>query len=128
MQAGYNNQSLCLYTKLGFRTREPLSLVTGSPPRVRLSGYNVRSASKEDIDASAEATAALINSLSSLTERNRVLAVDALLRDADRATALLDAIKAGKVSATVVNGEQRKRLLAYPDDAVRSRAAHAFPS
>ena len=51
VQAGYNNQSLCLYTKLGFRTREPLSLVTGSPPRVRLSGYNVRSASKEDIDA-----------------------------------------------------------------------------
>lgn len=51
VQAGYNNQSLCLYTKLGFRTREPLSLVAGSPPRVRLSGYNVRSASKEDIDA-----------------------------------------------------------------------------
>jgi hypothetical protein len=51
VQAGYNNQSLCLYTKLGFCTREPLSLVTGSPPRVRLSGYNVRSASKEDIDA-----------------------------------------------------------------------------
>jgi predicted N-acetyltransferase YhbS len=51
VQAGYNNQSLCLYTKLGFRTREPLSLVTGSPPRVRLSGYKVRSASKEDIDA-----------------------------------------------------------------------------
>ena len=49
VQAGYNNQSLCLYTKLGFRTREPLSLVTGSPPRVRLSGYKVRSASKEDI-------------------------------------------------------------------------------
>ena len=51
VQAGYNNQSLCLYTKLGFHTREPLSLVTGSPPRVRLSGYNLRSASKEDIDA-----------------------------------------------------------------------------
>jgi predicted N-acetyltransferase YhbS len=51
VQAGYNNQSLCLYTKLGFRTREPLSLVTGSPSRVRLSGYKVRSASKEDIDA-----------------------------------------------------------------------------
>jgi hypothetical protein len=51
VQAGYNNQSLCLYTKLGFRTREPLSLVTGSSPRVRLSGYNVRSAGKEDIDA-----------------------------------------------------------------------------
>jgi len=51
VQAGYNNQSLCLYTKLGFRTREPLSLVTGSPLKVRLAGYNVRGASKEDIDA-----------------------------------------------------------------------------
>jgi N-acetylglutamate synthase-like GNAT family acetyltransferase len=50
VQAGYNNQTLCLYTKLGFRTREPLSLVKGSPPRVRLTGYNVRRASKEDID------------------------------------------------------------------------------
>ena len=50
VQAGYNNQTLCLYTKLGFRTREPLSLVKGSLPRVRLTGYNVRRASKEDID------------------------------------------------------------------------------
>jgi predicted N-acetyltransferase YhbS len=51
VQAGYNNQSLCLYTKLGFRTREPLSLVTGSPSRASLSGYKVRSARNEDIDA-----------------------------------------------------------------------------
>lgn len=50
VQAGYNNQTLCLYTKLGFCTREPLSLVTGSPPRVTLSGYSVRSASNDDID------------------------------------------------------------------------------
>jgi predicted N-acetyltransferase YhbS len=50
VQAGYNNQTLCLYTKLGFRTREPLSLVTGFLPRVRLTGYNVRSASMKDID------------------------------------------------------------------------------
>ncbi|HEY4857614.1 MAG TPA: GNAT family N-acetyltransferase [Xanthobacteraceae bacterium] len=51
VQAGYNNQTLCLYTKLGFRTREPLSLMTGSPPRVKLTGYNVRSAGKEDVDS-----------------------------------------------------------------------------
>jgi predicted N-acetyltransferase YhbS len=50
VQAGYNNQTLCLYTKLGFRTREPLSLVTGTAPRVKLTGYNVRIAGKEDID------------------------------------------------------------------------------
>ena len=51
VQAGYNNQTLCLYAKLGFRTREPLSLVTGSPPKVKLAGYTVRSAGKKDIDA-----------------------------------------------------------------------------
>jgi predicted N-acetyltransferase YhbS len=44
VQAGYNNQTLCLYAKLGFRTREPLSLMTGPPPAVKLAGYNVRSA------------------------------------------------------------------------------------
>jgi predicted N-acetyltransferase YhbS len=50
VQAGYNNQSLCLYTKLGFRTREPLSLVTGSPPSVRLAGYQVRQAHEGDLE------------------------------------------------------------------------------
>src|ERR1700716_2003070 len=29
VQAGYHNRSLCLYTKLGFVTREPLSLLQG---------------------------------------------------------------------------------------------------
>jgi GNAT superfamily N-acetyltransferase len=29
VQAGYNNQTLCLYTKLGFRAREPLSIMSG---------------------------------------------------------------------------------------------------
>jgi predicted N-acetyltransferase YhbS len=51
VQAGYNNQTLCLYAKLGFRTREPLSLMTGSPPAVKLAGYNVRSAGYADTDA-----------------------------------------------------------------------------
>jgi GNAT superfamily N-acetyltransferase len=50
VQAGYNNQTLCLYTKLGFRTREPLSLVSGSLPRVKLAGYDVRSADQTDIE------------------------------------------------------------------------------
>jgi GNAT superfamily N-acetyltransferase len=51
VQAGYNNQTLCLYTKLGFRTREPLSLVGGSPPRVKLAGYDVRGAGEADIES-----------------------------------------------------------------------------
>lgn len=51
LQTAYNNQTLCLYTKLGFRTREPLSLVTGSPPKVNLPGYDVRAAGADDIEA-----------------------------------------------------------------------------
>ena len=50
-QSGYNNQSLCLYTKLGFRVREPLSMMTGSPPNVRLPGYEVRQTREADFDA-----------------------------------------------------------------------------
>jgi GNAT superfamily N-acetyltransferase len=50
-QVAYNNQSLCLYSKLGFRTRNPLSLMSGPPPKVKLAGYEVRSASEADIEA-----------------------------------------------------------------------------
>ncbi len=49
-QAAYNNQTLCLYSKLGFRTREPLSIMRGSPPKVTLAGYSVRSAVQDDIE------------------------------------------------------------------------------
>jgi GNAT superfamily N-acetyltransferase len=48
VQAGYHNRSLCLYTGLGFRTREPLSIMQG-PPGVTLPGYDVRPARAEDI-------------------------------------------------------------------------------
>lgn len=51
VQVGYNNQTVCLYTKLGFRTREPLSLLSGTPPRVKLAGYEVRSAAAADEEA-----------------------------------------------------------------------------
>jgi GNAT superfamily N-acetyltransferase len=50
--AAYNNQSLCLYTKLGFRAREPLSIMSGAPPRVRLAGHEVRAARQDDIESS----------------------------------------------------------------------------
>jgi GNAT superfamily N-acetyltransferase len=49
VQAGYNNQTLCLYTKLGFRAREPLSIMSGSPPTARLAGYEVRQAGEADL-------------------------------------------------------------------------------
>jgi predicted N-acetyltransferase YhbS len=50
VQVAYNNQSLCLYSKLGFRTREPLSLMSGVPPKTALAGYSVRVASEADIE------------------------------------------------------------------------------
>jgi predicted N-acetyltransferase YhbS len=50
VQAAYHNRSLCLYTKLGFDTREPLSKMYGPPPRVKLVGYEVRAASERDLE------------------------------------------------------------------------------
>lgn len=89
VQAGYNNQSLCLYTRLGFRTREPLSLLTGSAPQVTLAGHDVRHACVRD----AEACNALCRRLHGY-ERGRELA---------------DAITAG--TATVV--ERHRRITGY---------------
>jgi N-acetylglutamate synthase-like GNAT family acetyltransferase len=89
VQAGYNNQSLCLYTKLGFRTREPLSLMSGSPPCVQLPGYEVRQARKGDID--------LCNQLCRK------------LHGHDRAGELIDAIDAK--TATLV--ERQGRITGY---------------
>jgi len=51
VQAAYHNRSLCLYTKLGFETREPLSKMFGSPPRVNFPGYEVRAATEVDLGA-----------------------------------------------------------------------------
>jgi predicted N-acetyltransferase YhbS len=49
-QTAYNNRSLCLYTKLGFQTREPLSLMQGPPLKLAIPGYNVRPAQPDDMD------------------------------------------------------------------------------
>ena len=51
LQAAYHNRSLCLYTKLGFETRETISKLSGPPPRVRLEGYHVRPAEMAHLDA-----------------------------------------------------------------------------
>jgi hypothetical protein len=51
LQSGYNNRSLCLYTKLGFRTREPISILQGKPLGRRFAGYDVRAATTSDADA-----------------------------------------------------------------------------
>jgi len=51
LQAGYHNRSLCLYTKLGFVTREPISVLQGKPLRQKFAGYDVRPASSADLAA-----------------------------------------------------------------------------
>jgi GNAT superfamily N-acetyltransferase len=50
-QAAYHNRSLSLYTKLGFTTREPLSCLQGPPPGAQISGYAVRPAKEQDLEA-----------------------------------------------------------------------------
>jgi len=50
VQAGYHNRSLCLYTKLGFVTREPLSLLQGPKLNAKFAGYDVRPADESDIE------------------------------------------------------------------------------
>ncbi len=51
LQSGFHNRSLCLYTKLGFCTREPVSVVQGKPLDWKLSGYEVRPAKASDLTA-----------------------------------------------------------------------------
>jgi predicted N-acetyltransferase YhbS len=51
VQAAYHNRSLCLYTRLGFQTREPLSVLQGSALNVKFPGYDVRPAGEADIVA-----------------------------------------------------------------------------
>jgi predicted N-acetyltransferase YhbS len=51
VQAAYHNRSLCLYTKLGFETREPLSKMDGAPIEKRIPGYDVRPATESDLAA-----------------------------------------------------------------------------
>ncbi len=49
VQAAYHNRSLCLYTKLGFETREPLSKMDGPTPGATFPGYSVRAAAEPDL-------------------------------------------------------------------------------
>ena len=51
VQTAYHNRSLCLYTKLGFETREPLSVMQGKPLNLKMPGYDVRAARESDLDA-----------------------------------------------------------------------------
>lgn len=54
VQAAYHNRSLSLYTKLGFDTREPLSLIQGPAIGLEIPGHSVRPASEGDLEACDE--------------------------------------------------------------------------
>jgi predicted N-acetyltransferase YhbS len=51
VQAAYHNRSLCLYTRLGFQTREPISVMQGPALNIKFAGYDVRPATEVDIAA-----------------------------------------------------------------------------
>jgi len=51
LQSGFHNRSLCLYTKLGFCTREPVSILQGKPLGRKFPGYEVRPAMAADVAA-----------------------------------------------------------------------------
>lgn len=51
VQAAYHNRSLSLYTKLGFDTREPLSVIQGPAMGLEIVGYSVRTADEGDFEA-----------------------------------------------------------------------------
>jgi predicted N-acetyltransferase YhbS len=54
VQDGFHNRSLCLYSRLGFVTREPLSVMQGPPLNLRLAGCEVRLATVADLDTCNE--------------------------------------------------------------------------
>ena len=51
LQSAFHNRSLCLYTKLGFETRETISKMNGPPLGLEFAGYNVRPARIGDLAA-----------------------------------------------------------------------------
>jgi predicted N-acetyltransferase YhbS len=51
VQVAYHSRSFSLYSKLGFETREHLSVMIGSPIKETIPGYNVRPATDADVTA-----------------------------------------------------------------------------
>lgn len=49
VQLAYHNRSMCLYTKLGFQTREPLAAIQGTPLSRQITGFDVRAAHHADL-------------------------------------------------------------------------------
>jgi putative membrane-bound dehydrogenase-like protein len=75
---------------------------------------------------SKKATAALINNLENLTEKNRSFALDALLRDDLRMTALLDAVQQKKITTGMLGTERMVKLNRATNAQFRARAEKLF--
>ena len=75
-----------------------------------------------------KAAAALIEAMAGLTESNRNLALDALLRDEPRVGMLLDAIAGGKLKPESLGEARTKKLLEHPNARLRERAASVLKS
>ncbi|MAG94993.1 MAG: hypothetical protein CMJ48_14800, partial [Planctomycetaceae bacterium] len=74
-----------------------------------------------DLD-SPQATSALLESLPKLAERNHKLALEGLVRNETRMTALLDAIESGRMKASVLGKEQVEALRSSSEEGIRKRA------
>jgi hypothetical protein len=75
------------------------------------------------VDVNApEATQALVTGLPALTSGNRILALDGLLRNSARVTALLDALEASSIQPAWLNDSHRRKLLGQTDSILRHRA------
>ncbi len=75
---------------------------------------------------SKKATTALLANLDNLTEKNRAFALDALLRDDARMTALLDAVEQKKVAASVLGADRMVKLQRSASGKIRARAEKLF--
>jgi hypothetical protein len=75
------------------------------------------------VDVNApEATQALMTGLPGFTPANRTLALDGMLRTADRVNQLLDGLESGEVRSEWLNASHRKRLLGQTESVLRRRA------
>lgn len=74
-----------------------------------------------------EAAGLLVRNFSRLTQRNRSLAVDALLRSDERAEKLLLAIEKGVIPADALSAEQVGKLKGAVDAPLRTRVEKLFP-
>lgn len=68
VQGAYHNRSLALYTKLGFDTVEPLSVMHGDAVNAAIPGYDVRPMTAADVDAANEVCLAVHN----VSRRNEI--------------------------------------------------------